>query len=275
MIYTDFYDSSQDKIIRYPVAGGGSGGVSSFNGREGSVLPVAGDYDDTQVVLSSTMHIGGQTQTNVKGAIDALDTKKIETIRVATEQEWNQMSETEKNDPNKIYLLPWRRSESTTGVKSFNGRSGSVLPTAGDYSAQDITYGQATVKDALDNIGNSVVASFNGRNGSVLPVSGDYDDAKVVLSSTMSIGGQIKTNVKDALSALNNSKIETIKVDTEAEWDLIPTADKNDPNKIYLLPWKEGGSVGSGMNASRINAIISAATNASDFAAFKAAMALI
>ena len=112
MIYTDFYDSSQDKVVRYPVAGGGSGGgghtivtasslpmagrsnlqinganlvddenndttvvnipQTTFNGRSGSVLPVAGDYNDSQIALSSTMHIGGETQTNVSQALSAL-----------------------------------------------------------------------------------------------------------------------------------------------------------------------------------------------------------
>ena len=122
---------------------------------------------------------------------------------------------------------------------TFNGRSGSILPVAGDYTAQDITYGSSTVKDALDNIGSSVVASFNGRNGSVLPVAGDYDDAKVVLSSAMSIGGQTKTNVKEALTALNTSKVETIQIDTKEEWESMTEEKKNDPNKIYLLPWRK------------------------------------
>ena len=34
---------------------------TTFNGRSGSIMPVAGDYNDSQVTLSSTMHIGGET----------------------------------------------------------------------------------------------------------------------------------------------------------------------------------------------------------------------
>ena len=49
------------------------GGVTSFNGRSGSILPIAGDYTDSKVILSSTMHIGGETQTNVAQALDALE----------------------------------------------------------------------------------------------------------------------------------------------------------------------------------------------------------
>lgn len=49
-----------------------SSGVESFNGRTGSVVPLSGDYTDDQVLLSSTMHIGGGTQTNVSQALTAL-----------------------------------------------------------------------------------------------------------------------------------------------------------------------------------------------------------
>lgn len=47
-------------------------GVSTFNGRSGSVLPIAGDYSDDKIILSSAMHIGGKTQTNVSEALNAL-----------------------------------------------------------------------------------------------------------------------------------------------------------------------------------------------------------
>lgn len=37
-------------------------------------------------------------------------------------------------------------------VASFNGRTGMVYPQAGDYSADQVTYGEGTVKSALDYI---------------------------------------------------------------------------------------------------------------------------
>jgi hypothetical protein len=36
-------------FIKLPVSGGGSGGVSSFNGRTGVVLPQSGDYDASDI----------------------------------------------------------------------------------------------------------------------------------------------------------------------------------------------------------------------------------
>lgn len=56
-------------------------GVTSFNTRSGSVMPITGDYTDNMVLLSSTMHIGGGTQTNVKQAIDALTDDGGHTIK--------------------------------------------------------------------------------------------------------------------------------------------------------------------------------------------------
>lgn len=47
-------------------------GVSSFNGRQGAVVPETGDYSDNQISLSTTKHIGGGTQTLASQAIDAL-----------------------------------------------------------------------------------------------------------------------------------------------------------------------------------------------------------
>lgn len=62
------------------------GGVQSFNGRSGSILPIAGDYKSNQIVLSSIMHIGGATQDDVQEALEALDSKDAggSTITVTT-----------------------------------------------------------------------------------------------------------------------------------------------------------------------------------------------
>lgn len=39
------------------------------------------------------------------------------------------------------------------GVKTFNGRSGSVLPMAGDYTADQVNYdNNQTVKEKIDSI---------------------------------------------------------------------------------------------------------------------------
>lgn len=62
------------------------GGVQSFNGRSGSILPVAGDYKSNQIILASIMHIGGGTQDDVQEALEALNDKDAggSTITVTT-----------------------------------------------------------------------------------------------------------------------------------------------------------------------------------------------
>lgn len=49
------------------------GGVQSFNGRSGSILPMAGDYTGSQV--NTFVTIGGAAQTTVDGALAALDNR--------------------------------------------------------------------------------------------------------------------------------------------------------------------------------------------------------
>lgn len=53
-------------------AAGAVAGVASFNGRHGSVLPIAGDYDSEKILLTSALHIGGEAQNNVQEALEAI-----------------------------------------------------------------------------------------------------------------------------------------------------------------------------------------------------------
>ena len=146
-------------------------------------------------------------------------------------------------------------SSSHSGVSTFNGRSGSVLPIAGDYDDSKVILSstmhisgedQTTVKEALEALEARPSSTFNGRSGSILPMAGDYNDSQVVLSSTMHMGGESQTNVKQALEALNNLKTESKVIETEEEWNEMTEEEKNDPNKTYFLPWKdsEGSGVG-------------------------------
>lgn len=61
-------------------AEGAASGVSSFNGRSGSILPMAGDYDSEKILLSSALHIGGETQNDVQKALEALEGNKADRV---------------------------------------------------------------------------------------------------------------------------------------------------------------------------------------------------
>lgn len=161
-------------------------GVSSFNGRHGSVLPIAGDYDSEKILLASALHIGGETQNNVQEALEALSNDGVD------------------------------------GVKSFNGRSGSVLPMAGDYNAEQISYNQTSnVGIELGNLSGAIeakasktdLASINATGtinttgtpitkGTYFYLNGDYVRAKADIANgaTFTIGTNVEaTTVGDGL----------------------------------------------------------------------------
>jgi len=53
---------------------------TTFNGRSGSILPMAGDYDSEKILLSSALHIGGETQSDVQEALEALENNKADKV---------------------------------------------------------------------------------------------------------------------------------------------------------------------------------------------------
>jgi hypothetical protein len=63
--------------IRLPVQSGGGGAVSSFNGRTGAVLPLAGDYNASQITNTPAGNIAA---VNVQNALNELDSEKQSTI---------------------------------------------------------------------------------------------------------------------------------------------------------------------------------------------------
>ena len=102
---------------------------------------------------------------------------------------------------------------------TFNGRSGSILPMAGDYDSKKILLSsvlhiggetQNDVQEALEALSDDGVKSFNGRSGSILPMAGDYDSEKILLASVLHIGGETQDNVQEALEALENNKAEKV-----------------------------------------------------------------
>lgn len=66
---------------------------------------------DSNIALASTMHIGGETQTTVQQALGALNDTKAMCVTIPTKAEWDSMSDEEKNDPTKVYFLPWLETE--------------------------------------------------------------------------------------------------------------------------------------------------------------------
>lgn len=97
------------------------------------------------------------------------------------------------------------------GVNSFNGRSGAVTPTSGDYDADQIDYDPTDsgltatdVQEAIDELANRPsggVTSFNGRSGAVVPTANDYDADMIDYNNS---GSDLSsTNVNDAIDEVS------------------------------------------------------------------------
>jgi hypothetical protein len=150
-------------------------GVTTWNGRSGVVVPEAHDYTGAQVDYDNT--ISGLTATETQSAIDELAARPL------------------------------------GGVESFNTRTGTVVPAAGDYSAADVTYDNTgsglTATDsqsAIDEVNNkipaTIVESFNSRTGAVAPAAGDYDAADITYDNTTS--GLTATDAQAAIDELDD-----------------------------------------------------------------------
>ena len=135
--------------------------VESFKGRNGAVTPASGDYEARQVSYdNSVSHI---TASDVQTAIDTIVTLVL-----------------------------------SSGVASFNGRVGAVVPTAGDYDASQIDYDNTTsglaattVQEAIDELAGggmvTVTLTLNGAKEDSITI---YDGDNTQVGSCVFASGQ-------------------------------------------------------------------------------------
>ncbi len=177
----------------------GTTGVQAFNGRTGLVFPVSNDYSYFQIggtrQGSSTVPQMAGGNNGLMGALLCNDSSGNTTTSFCN---------------------------TGTGVTSFNGRAGAVLPQTADYTYSQIggsTQGNTTkpqmagtnsgstgallCNDASGNAttsgcsATSGVSSFNSRTGVVVPTSGDYTYSQ--------IGGAVQGNTTKPQMAGTNS----------------------------------------------------------------------
>lgn len=100
----------------------------------------------------------------------------------------------------------------TTGaVTSFKGRTGAVVPTTGDYTAQQVDYDKTGTTLAATNVQGAItelaarplggVQSFNGRLGAVIPTSSDYNAGMIAYNNAGS--GMTATTAQGAIDELD------------------------------------------------------------------------
>ena len=135
-------------------------GVSSFNGRHGSVLPIAGDYDSEKILLTSALHIGGETQNDVQEALEAIvnDGGAGHTILNGLGQEMPQRKNLRFAGAN----LSDDAQNDTTNVTITGGSGGSTITvttieTTLYGETVTITDGTSTFTGVFDNSGVCVI----------------------------------------------------------------------------------------------------------------------
>ena len=96
-------------------ASAAGGGVTSFNGRGGAVIPQPGDYTAAMVGAAATGDVYTKAETYSK----------------------NEVYSTSQTYP-RTTIDTMVANAAAAGVTSFNGRTGAVSPTSGDYTASNV-----------------------------------------------------------------------------------------------------------------------------------------
>ena len=135
--------------------------VDSFNGRNGAVVPTAGDYDASDVDYDNT--VSGLTATDVQAAIDEISNDVL-----------------------------------SSGVASFKGRTGAVNPAAHDYDASMVDYDNTVsgltatdVQAAIDELAGggsvTITLTLNGAKEDTIVVT---DSNNVTIGTCVFASGQ-------------------------------------------------------------------------------------
>lgn len=183
--------------------------VNSFNGRSGAVVPASGDYTAAQV----TNAVSTQGSYANPSWITSLDASKITNgaslspvssvfgrtgaITAATgdytaAQVTNAVDTTQTyTNPSWIGSLGWGKLTSVPAlVNSFNGRSGTVVPTTGDYTAAQVTNAVSTLGSYANPPWITSLDASKITNATALqtPWLSNIDAASHMLSNVSAVG---------------------------------------------------------------------------------------
>jgi hypothetical protein len=156
-----------------------------------------------------------------------------------------------------------------SGVISFNGRTGAVMPANGDYTADSITETPTRefVTPAQKITWDNKQDSFNGRTGAVMPANGDYTADLITETATREFvtpGQKITWNSKqNALSFTElPTQIGTGKILTAGSTSLQAALLNSIGNGINALLFLQGsiGNITVTANGGSINAPFTSAT---------------
>lgn len=185
-------------------------GVSSFNGRHGSVLPVAGDYDSKKILLASALHIGGETQSNVQEALEALSDGSGHTILNGLGQEMPQrknlrfaganVSDDAENDTTNVTITGGGSGGSTITVTtteiSLYGESVIISDGVSTFTGVFDSSGVCVI-DGVTATGTLTITSGAATNQLNVPYYGNYTTFLSFWAATINV-----TTDPDIVSAI-------------------------------------------------------------------------
>ena len=209
-----------------------TGGVSSFNSRNGAVTAANGDYSAGQITNAP---YGNISQTDVQSALNGLETRKVETVANIGAQVGQIASGVVGT------ALQLKTIQVTGGLTLTNGSNYITISGGSGNAALKVVVANQAARLALaqypdlmiayqaDN-GNvysinantdpsvngnwtllanalaSGVNAFNTRTGNVVPTTGDYTAA---MTTNVPSGGITQTDVQSALNSLDTRKVST------------------------------------------------------------------
>lgn len=141
------------------------GGVTSFNNRTGAVVPAASDYDAAQVDFDDTVAQTGSS--NVQGALQYVATRGSSAALTTYDNTQSGLTATNVQ----VAIDEVAQDVLSSGVASFNGRTGAVNPQAGDYDLTelgDVAISSPTNDQVLkyDSVSQKWVNGAEGGGGS-------------------------------------------------------------------------------------------------------------
>ena len=156
---------------------------TTFNGRSGSVLPMAGDYDSEKIFLASVLHIGGETQNNVQEALEALEGNKTDKVDNAIADNFagldanGNLKDSGKNASD--FATPSDIAGQQSLLKDTVGWTGKNLLLFPFPNLLNKKAGDSITQDGIVwtiNSDNSITATGTGTGNGQLNLSNRYDD---------------------------------------------------------------------------------------------------
>lgn len=166
-------------------------------------------------------------------------------------------------DTNNAKYWAEQAAESVTGVSSFNGRTGAVVPESGDYTTQDITRNGSTLEDSLAAFESGVGSAVNALNGRITTAEGNITSHGTRLGTAESDIDSLETRATASESTISShgTRLTTAEGDISDIEDRVTTAESNIESHGTRLTAAEGNITSQGTRLTTAEGDIDALEN--------------